>query len=170
MLHEFEYTFANEQETIAWAQCLAVVLNVGDVLALSGELGVGKSVVSRSMIRALGVQDEALPSPTYAVIQEYAGVLPKGDVCRVAHMDLYRLENEDDADMLGIREFFEPPWVCFIEWAERAQALLPRSVLHLELSYVQNDVKKRHLRLFGVTAGEYAVNIADSWRISKPKT
>ncbi|MDQ6973600.1 MAG: tRNA (adenosine(37)-N6)-threonylcarbamoyltransferase complex ATPase subunit type 1 TsaE [Mariprofundaceae bacterium] len=166
MHHNFEYLFNNEQDTMAWAKCLAGFLKPGDVLALSGELGVGKSVVSRTMMRTLHVQDAVLPSPTYAIIQEYDGVVTTGGLCRIAHMDWYRLEGEDDADMLGIREFFEPPWICFIEWPEQAQGLLPHAVLKLHLSYVHGDVKKRRLCLSGVTAKDYVVSIADSWRVT----
>ncbi|MDQ6994299.1 MAG: tRNA (adenosine(37)-N6)-threonylcarbamoyltransferase complex ATPase subunit type 1 TsaE [Mariprofundaceae bacterium] len=162
MHHKFEYVFANEQETIAWATCLAGILKIGDVLAFSGELGVGKSVLSRAVMRALGVQDEVLPSPTYAIIQEYDGVVSGGNGCRIAHMDWYRLDGEDDADMLGIREFFIPPWICLIEWAEQAQGLLPNSVLHIHLSYVHGDIKKRQLCLSGVTAKHYAASMANS--------
>jgi len=153
---KFEYLLQDESETIAWAKQFATNLQQGDVLALSGELGTGKSVMSRAIMRAIGVQDEALPSPTYAIIQEYKGVLNDGKICRVAHMDLYRLEHAEDADMLGIREFFEDPWICLVEWAERAPSLLPESVLNIELSYVQGDAKKRHLCLSGITAGKYA--------------
>jgi len=160
---KFEYLLDDEAETIAWAKALAKALKKGDVLAFSGELGAGKSVMSRAMMRALAVKDEVLPSPTYAIIQEYEGMLDDGNVCKIAHMDLYRLENVEDADMLGIREFFDVPWICLIEWAERAPSLLPKSVLNIELSYVQGDVKKRHLCLSGVTAGDYAVIIGDSW-------
>jgi len=164
--HNFEYIFNNEKETTAWAKCLASLLKTGDVLALSGDLGVGKSVVSRTMMRALGVQDEVLPSPTYAIIQEYDGVVCTGGLCRIAHMDWYRLDGEDDADMLGVREFFQPPWICFIEWGEQAQGLLPDSVLKIHLSYMQDDVKKRRLCLSGVTAKHYVASLADSWRLT----
>ncbi|MDQ6952687.1 MAG: tRNA (adenosine(37)-N6)-threonylcarbamoyltransferase complex ATPase subunit type 1 TsaE [Mariprofundaceae bacterium] len=167
MQHKFEYLLHDEVDSMAWAKQLAKVLEKGDVLAFSGELGTGKSVMSRAMMRALGVQDEALPSPTYAIIQEYDGMLDGDKDCRIAHMDLYRLESIEDADMLGIREFFEGSWICLIEWAERAQALLPTSVLHIELSYVQGDVKKRHLCLSGVTAEKYATSIGNSWSFSK---
>lgn len=80
-------------------------------------------------MRALGVQDEALPSPTYAIIQEY-----DGDGCRIAHMDWYRLNDADDVDMLGVSEFFQAPWICLIEWPQRAMALLPDSAIRVSLS------------------------------------
>lgn len=162
MNNKWRCTFHDEDETIAWARQLAGVLKKGDVLAFYGELGVGKSVMSRAIMRALAVRDEALPSPTYAIIQEYEGTLKHGEACRIAHMDWYRLESEDDADMLGVREFFEAPWICFIEWAERAPSFLPSSVLNIELSYVQGEAKKRQLCLSGVTAKEYLASMAHS--------
>jgi len=167
LLEQYAYLLSNEAATIAWAKQLARLLNVGDIVAFSGDLGTGKSVLSRAIMRALDVQDESLPSPTYAVIQEYDGRLENKLPCRVAHMDLYRLEGVEDAEMLGMREFFESPWICLIEWAERAASLMPQTVLHIHLSYVQGDVKKRHLRLSGVTAEKYAASMDGSWFLQK---
>ena len=115
----------SEAETIALAQRFAERLHPGDVVALYGDLGAGKSLFSRAVMRALAVTDEALPSPTYAVIQEYEGRCA-GAVCRVAHMDWYRLGGEEEVEMLGVRDFFQPPWICLVEWPERASSLLPK--------------------------------------------
>jgi len=133
----------NEQETCAFAQELAQKLNFGNVVALSGDLGAGKSVFARALMRALGVTDEALPSPTYAIIQEYNGKLVSGESCKVAHMDWYRLEQAEEVEMLGVREFFEPPWISIVEWPERALNTFPSSLTHITLSYVEGDIEQR---------------------------
>jgi len=91
-------------------------------------------------MRALGVQDEALPSPTYAIIQEY-----DGDGCRIAHMDWYRLNDSDEVEMLGVDEFFQPPWICLIEWPQRAMALLPENLIRVSLSV--EDVERRTIHI-----------------------
>ena len=122
------YQSRNESETVAIATQFAVALKPGDVVAISGELGAGKSVFCRAVMRALGVTDEALPSPTFAMIQEYDAV-----DCRVAHMDWYRLEDASEIEMLGVRDFFQPPWVCLIEWPERATDLLPDDAILLRV-------------------------------------
>jgi len=119
---------SSESETIEFARKIASGLKPGMVLALHGELGAGKSVFARAVMRALGVRDAAMPSPTFAIIQEY-----DGDGCRVAHMDWYRLEGPDELVAIGVREYMQPPWICLIEWPERAASLLPAHTRHVRL-------------------------------------
>jgi len=137
----------NEQETCAFAQELAQTLKLGDAVALSGDLGAGKSVFARALMRALGVKDEALPSPTYAIIQEYDGQLADGEICKVAHMDWYRLEESEEVEMLGVREFFEAPWISIVEWPERALNTFPSTLTHITLSYVEGDMNQRKIEI-----------------------
>ena len=107
-------------------------------------MGVGKSVFCRAIIRALGVVDEALPSPTFAIIQEYEGYH-----CRIAHMDWYRLEAAGEIDLLGVREFFQPPWICLIEWSERACELLPSLAKHVAITCAEDDMDGRLIEISG---------------------
>jgi len=142
----------NETETIDIANDFAASLNAGDVVALSGELGAGKSVFCRALMRALGVQDEALPSPTFSIIQEYDGANGlNGERRKLAHMDWYRLGDADEIDMLGVRDYFQPPWICLIEWAERAHVLLSEQVIHVEISCVEHDPGAREIDITGST-------------------
>ena len=119
----------SEPETREIAEEFALTLKPGDCVALSGELGAGKSVFARALMRALGVTDEAMPSPTFAIIQEYIG-----RDCRVAHMDWYRLDGIEELEAIGVREYMQPPWISIIEWPERAAALLPPDCRQLTLS------------------------------------
>jgi len=128
----------NEAATVAYAQKLAEEIKQGQTIALSGELGAGKSFLARALMRALGVADEALPSPTFALIQTYDG---KG--CQVAHMDWYRLDDAGEIEMLGVRDYFEPPWITLIEWPERAPSILPPDTIRIEL---KTDPEKLELR------------------------
>ncbi|MDQ6966731.1 MAG: tRNA (adenosine(37)-N6)-threonylcarbamoyltransferase complex ATPase subunit type 1 TsaE [Mariprofundaceae bacterium] len=133
---------SSEAETIEFANELSARLKPGQVLAISGELGTGKSVLARAVMRELGVTDTALPSPTYTIIQEYEG---RG--CRVAHMDWYRLEEEGELEAIGVREYFISPWICLIEWPERGTELLSDDTVHLNLQYVANDPDARLLEI-----------------------
>lgn len=130
----------SEEETCAYAARLAESLEPGSVVALSGELGAGKSVFARALMRALGVTDEAMPSPTFSLIQTYDG---KG--CKLAHMDWYRLEDSEEIEMLGVREYFTPPWITIIEWPERAPELIPATATRLRLQGVADDQNVRIL-------------------------
>jgi len=94
------------------------------------------------LMRALGVLDVALPSPTYTIIQEYEG---RGG--RIAHMDWYRLEGADELEAIGVREYFRPPWICLIEWPERALQLLPDETIHINLHCVEDNQEARQLEL-----------------------
>ena len=107
-------------------------------MALFGDLGAGKSFFSRVVMRTLGVTDAALPSPTFAIIQEY-----EGTSCRVAHMDWYRLEDADEIEMLGVRDYFQPPWVTLIEWPERAKHALPNEVVRV--SFITTGIESREV-------------------------
>jgi len=130
----------NESETIEFAAEFSTSIKPGDCVALGGELGAGKSVFARAMMRGLGVTDRAIPSPTFSLIQEYEG---KG--CRIAHMDWYRLEDTDEINMLGIREYFQAPWITIIEWPERAPELLPAGARVIQLHYVADDADAREV-------------------------
>lgn len=134
----------NEAATVAYAQKLAATLNPGQAVALSGELGAGKSVFARALMRALGVTDEALPSPTFAIIQTYEGQIGN-EPCSVAHMDWYRLDHAEEIEMLGVRDYFEPPWISIIEWPERAPDLLPTDAIRIEITTDPDDFEVRYL-------------------------
>lgn len=135
----------NEAATVAYAQKLAKEIKPGQTIALTGELGAGKSFLARALMRALGVTDEALPSPTFALIQTYDGQTYDGKDCQVAHMDWYRLDDAGEIEMLGVRDYFEPPWITIIEWPERALSILPPDTIRIELTTDPEDFELRCL-------------------------
>jgi tRNA threonylcarbamoyladenosine biosynthesis protein TsaE len=116
-----------EAATGALAATLAAQLRPGDTVALSGELGAGKSTFARALIRALGWAGE-VPSPTYTLVQGYE---PPDVRVPVWHVDLYRLDGPDDADALGL---FETDAALVIEWPERLGDRLPADALCLTIS------------------------------------
>ncbi len=133
----------NEAAMIALAKKLVEDVQAGDCFALHGDLGAGKSFLARAMMCALGVTDEALPSPTFAIIQEYDA----NTGLKVAHMDWYRLEDVMDVDNLGVTDFFTAPWVSLIEWSERAPELLPKGTTHIYIALDETDINTRHVRI-----------------------
>lgn len=133
----------DEADMVNLAQDIAKTCAAGDCFALHGDLGAGKSFLARAMMRALGVTDEALPSPTFAIIQEYGAA----QGLKVAHMDWYRLEDAHDVSNLGVDEFFTAPWLTLIEWSERAPELLPKHTIHIYIELDEKDMNARFVRI-----------------------
>ncbi|HLJ20782.1 MAG TPA: tRNA (adenosine(37)-N6)-threonylcarbamoyltransferase complex ATPase subunit type 1 TsaE [Stellaceae bacterium] len=119
-----------ESETSALAARIARVARAGDVIALRGELGSGKTVFARGFIRARGRGDEEVPSPTFTLVEVYELA---DDRPAVWHFDLYRLSKSEDVYELGFEEALGGA-ILLIEWPERLGPLLPRERLDVELS------------------------------------
>lgn len=114
------------EETWKLATELAGDLAPGTVIALHGDLGAGKTCFIQGYAAALGI-DEPVTSPTYTLIGEYEGRLP------LHHIDLYRLSGPEEALGLGLEEYFDVNGITAIEWAERAEGLLPPDLLHIQI-------------------------------------
>ncbi|MCQ1852121.1 tRNA (adenosine(37)-N6)-threonylcarbamoyltransferase complex ATPase subunit type 1 TsaE [Neorhizobium galegae] len=120
-------TLADEAETIRLGEDLALALKKGDWIALSGDLGAGKSTFARAFLRALADEDELeVPSPTFTLVQSYELRIP------VSHFDLYRLGDASELDELGFDEALSGG-ICLVEWPEVADALLPQARIQLKL-------------------------------------
>ena len=107
---------------------LAAQLKAGDVIALSGALGAGKSALARAIIQAVDPLEDDVPSPTFTLVQHYA--LANGTP--LWHLDLYRIDDAQDALALGLDDAFVEA-VCLIEWPDRLKNLLPRTNLSIHL-------------------------------------
>lgn len=117
-----------EADTEALGRRLAPLLQPGEAICLSGGLGAGKSCLARALIRALTTPDEDAPSPTFTLVQTYAG--PEFEI---AHFDLYRLEDPEEAWEIGLEEALDQG-AAVIEWPERLEGRLPADRLDLELA------------------------------------
>jgi len=105
--------------TTAAGESLGASLRAGDVIALTGGLGAGKTHFTMGLVRGLG-SDDAVTSPTFTIVHEYlAGHLP------VFHFDFYRMERESDVTGIGWDEYLDAGGVCVVEWADRFPSLLP---------------------------------------------
>ncbi len=113
----------SEQDTIAIAQGLAKAAHSGDVFALYGPPGAGKSVFARGFVRALCGEETDVPSPTYTLVQTYESC--KGTVW---HFDLYRLKSPEEIYEIGWEEVFADDSILLIEWPERLEGLIPRNM------------------------------------------
>ena len=112
----------NEGETESFALGLSEALRPGDVIALVGDLGSGKTTLTKYIAKGLGVT-EVVTSPTFTIVNEYtSGRLP------LYHFDAYRLRDEEDAFDIGMEEYFDKGGVCIIEWADLIEGILPDDV------------------------------------------
>jgi tRNA threonylcarbamoyladenosine biosynthesis protein TsaE len=122
---------ADEAATAQLGVAIARQLEAGEAVCLSGPLGAGKSTLARALVRALTTAHEDVPSPTFTLVQFYEGARLK-----VAHFDLYRLSNSDEAYEIGLDEALEDGAVV-IEWPERLAGRLPPSRLAVEIGFVE---------------------------------
>ena len=111
-----------------------------DVLLLTGELGTGKTCLVQGIARGLNVEEYAF-SPSFLIARQYHGRLP------LYHIDFYRLDSLDEIAGLGLEDYFYGDGVCVIEWAEKAQQLLPPDNLLLSMKYVPASPTARSIRL-----------------------
>lgn len=125
----FSFYLADDAATRAFGEDLALTVRPGDCLALSGDLGAGKSALSRALIRAIGNDDELeVPSPTFTLVQSYDLRIP------VSHFDLYRLGDESELAELGLDEALEKG-VALIEWPDHAGSLLPKNAIRIVITH-----------------------------------
>lgn len=126
MTKQKEFILPTEEDTISLAQKIARIAQKGDIFALSGTLGMGKSVFARAFVQELcGVQD--VPSPTFTLLQTY-----QTDGFDVYHFDLYRLKYPDEIFELGIEDAIYNG-VCLIEWPEKMGGYLPKDVFKVNI-------------------------------------
>lgn len=130
------------EETHAIGRILGNALRAGDVVALIGELGTGKTHLTQGMARGLGVPEGyPITSPTFTLINEYPGR------CTLYHLDVYRLIGSVDLEDMGYEEYFFGQGVTVIEWAEKIRDILPDSTLMIEMEYT--DENSRDLVITG---------------------
>jgi tRNA threonylcarbamoyladenosine biosynthesis protein TsaE len=148
----------DEAATTALASALATAARPGDVIALAGDLGSGKTTLARGFIAALGVVEE-VPSPTFSLVQTYE--TSRGPV---AHFDLYRLARPEDVEELGFDEA-TADGIVLVEWPERLGQLLPRERLEVRL-VVGESPGRRVAELHGT--GDWPARLSGSHLCESP--
>ena len=122
-------------------RALGAVLQTGDVVALHGDLGAGKSTLSRSIIQSLCGADTKVPSPTFTLVETYT--VHKN--MSIWHMDWYRLSHPDEIWELGVQEAFSEG-ISLIEWATKAEGYLPLNTLHITLEDTNTATRDIHIQ------------------------
>lgn len=126
---------ASEEQMQRLGQSLGARLRPGDVVLLRGEMGAGKSVLTRAAARALGVEG-LVPSPTFTILN-----IHEGRGMKLYHFDLYRLEGADALFEMGLDEFIPAgDGVCFIEWPQMAEEAMPQDALEIAIDYARDGM------------------------------
>lgn len=138
-----DYHSADEETTDMIGSVIAKVLQPGTVIALVGNLGAGKTRLTQAICCAMNVDERDVNSPTFVLIQEYAGRLP------LYHFDTYRLRDSDEFLELGADELLEGEGVCFVEWADKVADVLPKDLLRIEIEITGVSSRLFHLSATG---------------------
>jgi len=136
-----EHYIADEAAMRIFGAQLATTLSKPSVVTLSGELGAGKSVLARALIHALG-HVGAVKSPTYTLVETY-----EAGKWRVAHMDLYRLQDPDELQFVGFRDIVANSDLLIVEWPEQAASALPTADLAVTITYAEADGAGRYITI-----------------------
>ncbi len=123
--------------TLALGRRLATHLEAGDVVALYGDLGAGKTHLVKGICAAYGVPEAAVTSPTFTLVNEYAG-----DAFSIYHLDAYRIERLQEFFELGYEEYFYGDGLCLIEWPAHVEPLLPEHTLRLRLTHLGGNRRR----------------------------
>ena len=157
----FHLRMNSVQETIKFGERLGQHFTGGDVVALTGDLGAGKTVLTCGIALGLGIPMDQISSPTFTLIQEYSSTIP------LIHVDLYRLEGPSDIFSLGLEEYFTPNTIVLIEWAERFPQILPSDHMVIFLEYGEaEDIRFATLSGTGPKSIRKVANIKG--KFSKP--
>ncbi|WP_165003841.1 MULTISPECIES: tRNA (adenosine(37)-N6)-threonylcarbamoyltransferase complex ATPase subunit type 1 TsaE [unclassified Enterococcus] len=143
--------------TEKFAESIGEVAEAGDNLVLTGDLGAGKTTLTKGIAKGLGI-GQMIKSPTYTIIREYTqGRLP------LYHMDIYRVA-ASGAD-LGLDEYFEGEGLSVIEWGNLLEEALPEDYLELILEKSDTDLEKRYVKFqsFGPQAADFEQRILKKW-------
>ncbi len=135
------YETHSSHETIALGKVLGCLLQKGDVIALMGELGSGKTWLTKGIAKGLGIEGEkVVTSPSFTLVNNYEGKIP------LYHMDAYRLETLSDFLDAGLDEYFYLDGVAVLEWADRWPEILPGHTLTVQLRIINDSSRKITLR------------------------
>jgi tRNA threonylcarbamoyladenosine biosynthesis protein TsaE len=148
-MYKYEFFSNSPAATLAMGKKIGEHLRPGSIIALIGELGCGKTLLTRGICDGLDVPLRQVNSPTFVLVNEYKGRLP------VFHMDLYRLDNIEDGFEIGIIDYFSraASGVMIIEWAEKMSSLLPPDILRIEFDII--SLRKRRI-VFSSVAEKFA--------------
>ena len=134
--HKIVIQTRSASETIRVGKTVGSRLLLGDVVALVGELGAGKTQFIKGLAAGVGIENSAyISSPSFTLIHEYPGKIP------FYHIDLFRLGREQEAEELGLEDYFQGRGITAIEWADKIPSLLPEELLFISITYLDKNIR-----------------------------
>jgi len=130
-----EFTTRSESETLLIAEKLGQAARKGDVFALIGELGAGKTIIAKGIAKGLGIEED-ITSPTFTLLEVYQHHIS------LYHFDLFRIESTLEFDQLAFEEYWDDDGISIIEWAERAESRLPENTITVHIDYLDETTRR----------------------------
>lgn len=130
-----DFLLKTEEETILLGKKLGEKLQKGAVIALNGNLAAGKTYFTKGIALGLGITEE-ITSPTFTIVSEYTGRLP------LYHMDVYRLDGDDDFLNIGAEDMLYGDGVCVIEWSKKVKGSLPKNTINVDISVNEDGFRR----------------------------
>ena len=128
-----KYISKSPKQTLNIGKEFAKTLKGGDVVLLHGDLGAGKTAFTKGIAKGLSINKE-ITSPTYAYMNDYDGVL--------YHYDCYRLSSGEDAEALGLTDYFYSDGICVIEWSENIKSVLPKNTISVTINKIDEKTRE----------------------------
>ncbi len=152
---QLQFVADSEEDTREFGRRLAQALRPGAIVALVGDLGAGKTRLVQALAAALDVPPGDVNSPTFTLVQEYAGRIP------LRHCDTYRLRDPNEFLDLGLEELFAQDGIALVEWADRVTPLLPRDVLTIRIEITSPDSRLFRVEASGTSSRAACHRLAD---------
>lgn len=141
-----EFISKTTEETKRFSKSIASKLKPGDILALYGDLGSGKTTFTRYLVEELGIPSR-VQSPTFVIVRKHHGGI--GNIKTVNHVDLYRLTSQEEINEIGISELFkEKDSITVIEWPELIEETLPKVAIKIYFKYLNENERKIYVQNF----------------------
>lgn len=142
-LNSLNLILSSVGETESFGYTIGRLLHGGEVLALIGELGAGKTALVRGIVAGLDAPAESVTSPTFLIVHEYQGRLP------IVHIDLYRLQRLEETESIGLSDYLTDETVVAVEWADRFPQLLPEDRLEVKIAHRTRTTRRARVEARG---------------------